>query len=273
MIGIVIHHWFLYLPHQNVFPIISPCADIISKIAGSYVQIFFLLSGYGLCMSYYKKGIISWNDWFKKRFVKIIIPYWIIITLTYVVINLLKETLPKNLSNGFTLMDLSAYILLFRNLYAPSWGLNYTFWFMPVLIGLYIIYPFLITTIKGIGIAKFIIVISMLQYGAIIIFLSMGFPIGHQNDWFLFYVLIFGAGIALAHVTYMRKYKINRLGSYKMLSIGCTFYLISFGMKKYFKFGLYYNDIFTAIGLLLITLFICKMIKNINHNKKLVLVT
>jgi len=257
IIGIVIHHWFLYLPYQIVFPIISPFVVLISKLAGTYVQIFFLLSGYGLSMSYYKKGIASWPNWFKKRFIKIIIPYWFIVILSFIVMNLLKGVLPIN---SFTLMDLSAYILLFRNMYPPSHSLNYTFWFMPVLFGLYIIFPFLIKTTKKVGIVKFVIFISILQYGSITSFLLLGFPFGHQHDWFLFYILIFSVGIVLAHVTYMGNYKIDQLGSYKMLLIGCACYLVSFLIQKYFKFGSFYNDVFTAVGIFLITLFICKII-------------
>jgi peptidoglycan/LPS O-acetylase OafA/YrhL len=47
-------------------------------LAGTVVHLFFILSGCGLTVSYFRKGSVSWREWAKRRFRKIGVPYLII---------------------------------------------------------------------------------------------------------------------------------------------------------------------------------------------------
>ena len=223
IIGIVFHHWFLYIPHHNYLPVLSSLANILSKIGGTLVHLFFIMSSYGLYISY-KKGVGSWIIWAKRRFLKIVIPYWIIITTTYIIVNIFHSILPQHMEKGYLGLSLLSYLFFFRNIYPPSWGLNYAFWFFPVIIGLYIIFPFLIKILEKYGSKNLLIISILITYSSITIFVIFNLPIGHQSAWFLFYIIQFSIGILLAYYSCINLFNLEHLGTFKLIISGIGLY-------------------------------------------------
>ena len=264
ILGIVIHHWFLYIPHYNYLPVLSSIAVKLSSIGGTLVHLFFILSGYGLYISYHNNGINSWILWAKKRVVKILIPYWIIVLFTYLLINNFQSILPHHLENGYSSLSLLSYIFLFRNIYPPSWGLNYTFWFMPVIIGLYMVFPIFVRILEKYGARYFLFISLLINYISITFFVVFDLPIGHQSDWFMFYIIQFSLGILLAHHSVNKIFSLYHISTLKLCFLGFTLYALSLFIKNSWISGSYYNDIFTSAGGFLIVFCIYRWITKFN---------
>lgn len=148
ILAVVIHHWLLFNPYSSSVRIFTNIADLIQTLAGTVVHLFFILSGCGLTVSYFKKGAVSWREWAKRRFRKIVAPYLIIVTATFVLANFMNFIFSNAVKTSFSPFSLLTYLTYTRNFYSPGWGLNPTLWFMPVIIGLYILFPFLVRTLK-----------------------------------------------------------------------------------------------------------------------------
>ncbi len=63
--AVVIHHWLLFFPHQSPISIFYTGAELIQTVAGTVVHLFFILSGYGLTVSYFQRGDFTWKEWIK----------------------------------------------------------------------------------------------------------------------------------------------------------------------------------------------------------------
>ena len=86
--AVVIHHWILFIPHQSSVSLFYTVAELTETLAGTAVHLFFILSGCGLTVSYFKRGDFSWKDWARRRVTRIIIPYWVIVSVTFLLANL-----------------------------------------------------------------------------------------------------------------------------------------------------------------------------------------
>lgn len=64
------------------YPYVSGMWSKVVMIGGTGIQMFFFLSGFGLGLSSQKTGIYYF---YKKRFIKILLPYYLIIVLIYFV--------------------------------------------------------------------------------------------------------------------------------------------------------------------------------------------
>ena len=94
IIGVVIHHWIFFLPHKSSFAFTYEFAELIENIGGTAVHLFFVLSGVGLTISYFRSENFSWRAWVKRRFWKIVAPYWIIVALTFFISNIASILFP-----------------------------------------------------------------------------------------------------------------------------------------------------------------------------------
>jgi len=59
ILAVVIHHWLLFNPYSSSVRIFTNIADLIQTLAGTVVHLFFILSGCGLTVSYFRKGFVS----------------------------------------------------------------------------------------------------------------------------------------------------------------------------------------------------------------------
>lgn len=105
-------------------------------LGGTGVHLFFLISGFGLGLSYQNTNAI---DFYKKRFSKILIPYYIFIITVYL-INTTYKIYPKD-----GLYALLGHLLLYKmfdETIINSFG--YHLWFISTIVQFYIIFPLLI---------------------------------------------------------------------------------------------------------------------------------
>jgi len=156
------------------------------------VHIFLVLSGFGLTYSCLKKGgNIAWKQWYLKRFERIFPTYWFVCICIFfslslfhlinqndVVINLLK-TIRNLVLDIFLLKNFSISTIF------PAY--NDPLWFIPFIVGFYLIFPFLYylivrySTLKGHLIALLGVMSAEFAYRAVAIYWLDGYPIGFEN--------------------------------------------------------------------------------------------
>jgi peptidoglycan/LPS O-acetylase OafA/YrhL len=127
ILAIVFSHigYFLASDHRFLFP--------LSTIAGPGVDLFLIVSGFGLAMSA-RKSLRTPLDFYKRRFDKLYIPLWIALTL-FLVADLL--ILSKTYAFGTMV---SAYLGWFpsADIYAD---LDSPLWYLSLLIAYYLAFP------------------------------------------------------------------------------------------------------------------------------------
>lgn len=94
------------------------------------VDIFFFLSGFGLYYSLKSKNFTGLKDWYKKRYIRIYLPFLIIS---------LVDIIPAIVSKSFNLLD-----YLYRSSLLSFWTRRNVPWFLAVLVPLYAITPFIV---------------------------------------------------------------------------------------------------------------------------------
>lgn len=256
--AVVIHHSILFIPHQSSVSLFYTVAELVEAVAGTAVHLFFILSGCGLTVSYFKKGNFSWKDWARRRVARIIIPYWVIVSVTFLLANLGHYSSPELIKNGYSWDTLFALLTFTRNFYEPSWGLNPTLWFMPVIVGLYILFPFLLKILEKYGAFVLLTFSILATYGSISLCLVIGYPVSHQTAIPFFYISEFALGMVVGYVLCFHAHQFSRLASLKMFFLGIGLYCISWAMTRFWTMGSSYNDLVTAVGVYLVTLYVCK---------------
>jgi peptidoglycan/LPS O-acetylase OafA/YrhL len=266
IIAIVIHHWLLFMPYQN-----SQLATLIHTIAGTFVHLFFVLSGCGLTISYFQKRHSSWREWARRRFVRLVAPFWIIITSTFILVNVFHFAIPAFITKSYSWTVLLAYLTFWRNFYSPAWQLNPTFWFMPVILGLYILFPILVKTLEKYGAIVLLATSVLITYPSIYLF--FGLSTDHQSSIPLFHLAEFSLGMSLGYLQLFHPGYFNRLTGFRFLCSGFLLYTIAWAMARFWEYGPSYDDLFTAAGLSLIMLFICQRLKTLSPHKSVKVLT
>ena len=129
---------------------------------------------------------------------------------------------------------------------------------MPVLIGLYILFPILIKILRRLGI-NFLLGLSILvTYGSITLCKVLGFTISHQAAWPLFYTIEFTLGMAIGYVLCINPGRFSGLSAFKALFLGMFLYSFSAAMTRFWSSGSAYNDILTCGGVFLMALCVCQ---------------
>ena len=241
--AVVIHHWLLFLPHQSPVPVFDALADFVQEVGGTFIHLFFILSGCGLTISYFGRDDFSWGAWTKRRLARLAVPYWIVIGVTFGFVNLLHYASPGIFEASYSMYDLLAYLTFMRNFYTPSWGLNETMWFIPVIVGLYISFPLLVRVLKEYGPFHLLGSSILVTYVSISLCPLVEYPVAHQSALFLFYVIEFSTGIYIGYVLFFRPYRFKRLLGPKMFFFGLTLYIASWALGRFWKLGADYNDL------------------------------
>jgi peptidoglycan/LPS O-acetylase OafA/YrhL len=251
IIAIVIHHWLLFMPYEN-----SKLALFIHTVAGTFIHLFFVLSGCGLTISYFQTRPFTWTDWARRRFARLIVPYWIIITSTVILVNLSHFVVPKFIAESYSWTVLLTYLTFLRNFYSPAWQLNPTFWFMPVILGLYLLFPILVKILEKYGVLVLLAISILITYLSIYFF--FGFSTNHQSSVPLFHLSEFSLGMSLGYLQLFYPPYFDRLTDFKIFCLGILLYTIAWAMATFWEYGPSYDDLFTAAGICLITLYACR---------------
>jgi peptidoglycan/LPS O-acetylase OafA/YrhL len=221
---------------------------------GPWVQVFFILSGFGLALSYFSgKANWSWKRWVWRRITRIVIPYAIAVTFTFM-LGMLGTHVYSSVDKQFSWTSLLAYLTFTRNFFPTTWDWNPPLWFMPVIIGLYISFPILIKILEKWGPWVLLLISVFVTYGTITIAVLIGAPSSHGADLFSYWMIQFSLGIVLAYVRDSRPQRLRDLVSFKAFLLGVGLFAFSWGMRTYLPLGRVYNDTFTSMGVFLILL-------------------
>lgn len=162
------------------------------------VHIFIVLSGFGLTYSCLKtRKNISWKQWYIRRIERILPAYWLVslsgflllvciifIESNEVLINIIKAII--RLFLDISLLKNFSYQTIFNSPFTPIIP-NDPLWFVPLIFGFYIIFPWFYTLILKYKTAKGCLLILLgamateFIYRAISISWLDGYPIGHEN--------------------------------------------------------------------------------------------
>lgn len=132
-VGIILMHIKANAGYQLPQNIIT---NIISQ-AALFVELFFMISGFGMCCGYYeriKNGNISMDSFFKKRYLKIL-PFFAFL----VCIDLMISCGRSSLIEGFS--DLTLMFGLFPNSNIEVVGVG---WALGVIFAFYMLFPFFV---------------------------------------------------------------------------------------------------------------------------------
>jgi peptidoglycan/LPS O-acetylase OafA/YrhL len=261
---VIVENWLLFVPRASPILVLSKGVDIVQVVAGTMVHLFFILSGYGLTLSYYKSGSFAWPEWTKKRFVRVVFPYLVIVVLTFLLVTMLHGLSPYLFTMSYSWMTLLVYLTFLRNFYSTGSGFNPTLWFMPVIIGLYALFPLLLMVIRKKGPRALLVISAVLTYVSITFSLFLGYPVTHDTALPLFFIIEFALGMVLAWAVTHNEGSIKDLVTLKVFSLGMFFYVLSWVVTKLWVLGDMYNDFLTATGVLLITLYLCDLLIQIS---------
>jgi peptidoglycan/LPS O-acetylase OafA/YrhL len=204
------------------------------------VNIFFVLSGYGLVKKYKDRGILKMEDMLKQS-MKILIPYW----LAHPIIHVLDWGL-KTLQYQFGFIEYKTYFLGMHSfsqyiesfLVFPRWfnlegALTFvgTWWFVGIIIQFYLLFPFLLKLFKKLKPIRALAVCVTISfvYRYIISVATGSSPVGiNEADIFLFIMFPaklseFALGMYLALELESIKLKNGTLISIPLIILGFIF--------------------------------------------------
>jgi peptidoglycan/LPS O-acetylase OafA/YrhL len=263
IIGVFLDNWTGYMRFATEPAILYSLARLLALGVGPFVQVFFILSGFGLTLGYLKgKANWSWKRWAWRRITKIVVPYVIIVLLSFA-LGMLGSSLYASIDKQFSLVSLLAYLTFTRNFLPSTWSWNPPLWFMPVIIGLYVSFPVLIKVLEKWGVWVLLLLSALVTFGTIAIADILGVAGDHGADLFTFWMLQFALGMALAHVAKghhrapTRPARLNNLVSLGAFLAGAGLFALSWGLRTYVPAARLYNDGLTSVGIFLILLNVC----------------
>lgn len=139
------HHLF-YNSSVDVINGIYSLTGILAYYSKVCVAIFLVLSGYGLTESYKKKRLKA-IDFYKKTLKKLYLNYWLIwIIFVPIGVIFFERTFDSVYIKNITIKFIINF-LGFQRIFGYE-GYNATWWFMSLILGLYILYPLFIGTVR-----------------------------------------------------------------------------------------------------------------------------
>ena len=248
--GVVLENWTRAVSYDAGQGLLGRLPGL-AAYGGTLVHIFFLLSGFGLARSCLLRPPHGWRDWAFRRFAKIIIPYWIAISVTYGAAVLLHQLLPDRYPQSYSLSTLLAYLTLMRNAVPSAWSLNSSYWFIPVIAGLYLVFPLLMTALRRWGAVRFAVLAMGLSYASIVVAWAAGCPDHHQAALFLFHLPQFAIGMLLADAVTQGKLNLSCFRGWRAFFAGVALYASSYLLVNCAHWGSRVNDPFTVAGAML----------------------
>jgi peptidoglycan/LPS O-acetylase OafA/YrhL len=218
--------------------------------AGAGVHLFFILSGFGLGLS---SQVRSPLQFYKKRFLKILIPYYLVV-LAIFAINLV---VPIYTDEG--LYALGGHLFLYKMFderIMTSFG--YHFWFVSTIVQFYIFFPVISYAKQRIGTGKIFLILSFSLSLFYWFFVSLN-GLHDQRifaNFFLQYLWEFSLGIALAnlYLTQGIKFWEQKKTVWLIVSL-LSFSIMATLSLKGGSIGKTVNDLFASLGFLALSAF------------------
>ncbi len=255
IIAVFLDNWTGYMPFAETSGVLYALAKTFRLAVGPFVQVFFILSGFGLTIGYYKqsKKDWSWKRWAWRRITKIIVPYHIVVLFSFI-LELIRSYLYTSISLQFSLAAFLSHITFTQNFYPQSHVWSPPFWFMPVITGLYICFPVLLKILTKFGPWMLLIISLLITYGTLAVAVLIGLHRGHGADLFTFWMIQFALGIALAYLRETKPERLRLLIGYPSFFIGVGLMMCSWVLRTYIPLGEIFNDPITSMGVFLVLL-------------------
>ena len=180
---------------QNYITILPQFIKSASSIGGSGVHLFLLCSGFGLYYSYLKKKI-NFEEFIKRRFAKIYVPY--------IVIVFVSSLFPFMYWYSDRTVALLSHVFLFK-MFVPKYEASFggQLWYMSTIIQFYFAFIPLCKIKNQIGLKRFLI----LSFGISILWWFWVAVLGLENEriwnsFFLQYLWEFSLGMCIADYLY-----------------------------------------------------------------------
>lgn len=212
------------------------------ELGGSGVHLFLILSGFGLCLS---SGSFSALAFYKRRFIKVLIPYYIYVTFLFI-LNQFIVFFPTG--------DLYAYLghIFWYKMFdkAILGSFTYPLWFLSVIIQFYLFFPLLFLLKQRLGSRFFVALttgISVLYWIAVLLLGQEANPV--FTHFFLQYLWEFCLGMVLADLYTQKGYRFWQ----QKLPVSAVAAIVGIGLMgvlalKGGRAGSLLNDFPAAIG-------------------------
>jgi len=232
--------------HLTLDAALPPIWRAIFAFGGAGVHVFFFSSGYGLAKSRYT----TYFDFAKRRLNKVLLPYYITVTLIFV-LNIFLKIYPSGLSAYLS------HIFLYK-MFVPEYDISFGghFWFISTIIQFYLVFPILLRFLKSDKLYLFFAsaLFISLAYSTIVNFTPYA---GERilNGFFIQYLWEFTLGMVIAKSDKLGKMIDQPIIYYFIIAIFCV-PLTAFLAIKGGVVGRNLNDIFsfsayTAISIIL----------------------
>jgi peptidoglycan/LPS O-acetylase OafA/YrhL len=259
--GIMIENFLTFIPYENSPAMIAPIVQLAAAVGGTMVHVFFLLSGCGLWLSYKKRTRDNWRKWAYRRFRKIVWPYWLIVAAGFLIAVASRFVFHEGHAAQFTLETLLAYLTFTRNFVTAAHSVNPALWFMPVIFGLYLLFPVMAYIQTRFGSAMLLGCSITLTYASIAGFQLGGFPAGHQSAMPVFFTGEFALGMVWGHLWLKDGQSSGTPNNIGLLIVGLSAYSLSLLVTRQWTAGSDYNDLLTAIGIGAILMAACDRLR------------
>ena len=232
MVSIVIYHFLL--PLDFGFWINNAVS-----FGGSGIHLFFVLSGFGLGFS----QISSVKGFLIRRFSKVVIPYYIFVTFTF----LLNLLIPFYPDAGWK--EWLSHIFLYKMFveeYTGSFG--FQLWFMSAIIQLYLVFPLIVKFFDRFGTLPLLLVSVILSAGYLFLIVDRNLEY-HRiwNSFFLTFLWEFVLGFLIAgniNIFYRIHFYIWQYITITIAGLG----FMALMMTGFGQTGRIFNDIFGLLA-------------------------
>lgn len=250
ILAVILHHWLHMVPQQP-----SAFLLFLVKLVGPFVNLFFILSGCGLTLSSLRSGGKGPAAFFRGRFLKIVVPYWFVTVILFLVLkSLIHFSLARIPSDSeLDWQVLLNYLIFTRNFFPEMNFFNPSHWFMPVIIGLYVLFPLLLALLKRTGAAWFLFISLLFSLFFLLAFDLAGYVIEHRSAIALFYIFEFSFGMALGDLIHRKHQAVRTLTEMYWIPIGLVLFTAAWYLTRIWPVeGTIYNGPFTTLGLFMI---------------------
>ena len=252
IMGVVLFH--LISGYLDVHGLIKTA----SNFGGAGVHVFLICSGFGLSLSFLNKSM-TWLEFMKKRFIKIYIPYILIVLISFFV--------PFMYVGAERVMALLSHVFLFK-MFAPQFELSFgpQFWYMSTIFQFYFVFCGLVKLKNRMGAKKFLMMscgISLLW--SIFTVLTGLYEERIWSGFFLQYLWEFSIGMYLADLFQKNKSPFVQLDFKKVAGVSGVSLILYMVMALYGGRLKNFNDVFSvlAFGGLCLLVYQIKGIKKI----------